>query len=213
MTIKKRIGARIKSARAEAGLTMQELADKSGTIKKSRLSNWEQGLRTPGPEEINKLSELLGVSAAFLMCLTDKKDSTKLDDQFITMLPILNEENIIKHGWKDASAKLPRLPIENELSARLSDHAFAFKITDNSMSPEFNVNDCIAVDPNIAPKPGQYALIIINDKILIRKVRHKEKSGIELIPANEDWPVVTVEDESKIKLLAFVAEHRRNFFI
>ena len=72
MDIKKEIGQRIYEARKGKGLTRKALAELTDDLKPSRISNWEYGMRTPGPEEVKQLSKALDVSPAFLMCLTEK---------------------------------------------------------------------------------------------------------------------------------------------
>ena len=68
-TIKEKIGQRIYEARKAKGLSQQGLANLTTDLKQSRINNWENGLRTPGPEEIKQLANALEVPAAFLMCL------------------------------------------------------------------------------------------------------------------------------------------------
>lgn len=70
MNYKKEIGSRIKTAREKRGWSLAELEKQTGgRLSKSRIGNYEQGTRMPGPEEANLLASALGVDAAFLMCL------------------------------------------------------------------------------------------------------------------------------------------------
>uniref|UniRef100_UPI003CED6C41 helix-turn-helix domain-containing protein n=1 Tax=Pseudomonas aeruginosa TaxID=287 RepID=UPI003CED6C41 len=72
LNIKKEIGKRILEARKAKGLTLKALGELAGGLKQTRLTNWEQGVRTPGPEEIKQLAEALNISPAYLMCLSDE---------------------------------------------------------------------------------------------------------------------------------------------
>lgn len=67
--LKGQIGQRIKQARESAGLTLQQLSDKIGYLQVSRISNYEHGRRTPGPDEAKALAMALGASAAYLLCV------------------------------------------------------------------------------------------------------------------------------------------------
>jgi transcriptional regulator with XRE-family HTH domain len=68
----RRIGERLRQARHDQGLSLSELAERTGCYSKSRISNYEQGLRRMGLEEALVLSEALGhVSATYLLCLDD----------------------------------------------------------------------------------------------------------------------------------------------
>jgi transcriptional regulator with XRE-family HTH domain len=67
-----RIGARLRQARHDLGLSLSELAECTGCYSKSRISNYEQGLRRMGLEESLILASALGtVSATWLLCLDD----------------------------------------------------------------------------------------------------------------------------------------------
>lgn len=68
--MKKIIGSRITQARKANGLTIRVLAERTG-LGAARIGNWEQGTRSPGPEEALVLSKEFGVAASWLLCLTD----------------------------------------------------------------------------------------------------------------------------------------------
>jgi transcriptional regulator with XRE-family HTH domain len=69
-----KIGLRLREARDAQKVSLAALADRTGgTLSKSRISNYEQGLRRLGIEEARILSEALGnVSATYLLCLDDE---------------------------------------------------------------------------------------------------------------------------------------------
>jgi transcriptional regulator with XRE-family HTH domain len=61
------IGAKIKRAREQAGLTQAELAKKAG-VKQARISLWESGKRQQmSLEHLRSIARALGVSADFLI--------------------------------------------------------------------------------------------------------------------------------------------------
>lgn len=68
--MKKIIGSRIMQARKANGLTIKVLAERTG-LGAARIGNWEQGTRSPGPEEAKILSKELRVAASWLLYLTD----------------------------------------------------------------------------------------------------------------------------------------------
>jgi transcriptional regulator with XRE-family HTH domain len=70
MNYKQEIGRRIRESRTKRGWSLEELAQQTGErLSKSRISNYEQGARMPGPAEVNILAQALGVDSAWLMCL------------------------------------------------------------------------------------------------------------------------------------------------
>ena len=73
MDIKKEIGYRIREARQRKGLTLKQVAEKTDYLKIARISNFEQGLRTPGLEEVKQLEGALEVSASYLLGIEEKE--------------------------------------------------------------------------------------------------------------------------------------------
>jgi transcriptional regulator with XRE-family HTH domain len=82
----RRIGQRIRASRKRCGWSLSELSKHTnGALSKSRLGNYEQGLRRPGHEEACLLAATFGtVSPSWLLCLDD--DSGALNDQETTLL-------------------------------------------------------------------------------------------------------------------------------
>ena len=76
--MKKIIGSRITQARRANNLTIKALAVRTG-LGAPRIGNWEQGTRSPGPEEAIILSIELRVAASWLLCLTDDPSGERLD--------------------------------------------------------------------------------------------------------------------------------------
>lgn len=64
-------GELIKQERKKAGLTQQELADKLG-IKFVGISQWENGLRNPKLETINRIAEALNIPISALIVNYDE---------------------------------------------------------------------------------------------------------------------------------------------
>lgn len=69
------IGRRVAELRKAKDWTLDELAKRSA-LKRSAISNYEQGARLPGPEEITLLAKAFDVSRAYLFCLDDKSDDS-----------------------------------------------------------------------------------------------------------------------------------------
>ncbi|RMX00312.1 helix-turn-helix domain-containing protein [Legionella jordanis] len=84
MNMKKIIGSRITQARKANGLTIKVLAERTG-LGAARIGNWEQGTRSPGPEEAKILSRELQVAASWLLCLTDDPRGEFMKNQIIEL--------------------------------------------------------------------------------------------------------------------------------
>ena len=65
-----KIARRITEARNLSNMEQKELARRMG-IKQQRLSNWESGLNRPSADNIFEMSDALGVSADYLLGLSD----------------------------------------------------------------------------------------------------------------------------------------------
>ncbi|MCF7985316.1 MAG: helix-turn-helix domain-containing protein [Thiohalocapsa sp.] len=72
MTLNKQIGQRLRAARTAKKLSLAELAARTKTLSKSRISNYEQGIRRMGIEEAQELAEALeDPTPSYLLCLDD----------------------------------------------------------------------------------------------------------------------------------------------
>ena len=83
---KAEIGRRIAKARAALGeregreVSLADLSKRTGgLLSKTRIGNYEQGDRMPGPAEANILAGALDVDAAYLMCLQQELNKHQLD--------------------------------------------------------------------------------------------------------------------------------------
>ena len=61
-----RFAVRLKALREKAGLSVEELAEKSG-IPRNTIFNWEGSKRSPSIEQFPQLAESLGVTIRNLM--------------------------------------------------------------------------------------------------------------------------------------------------
>jgi transcriptional regulator with XRE-family HTH domain len=69
----KKIGQRLRAARNAHGYSLADLAARTNSLSKSRISNYEQGIRRMGIEEAEELSNALdGLTPTYLLCLDDK---------------------------------------------------------------------------------------------------------------------------------------------
>ncbi len=84
MTLNKEIGQRLRAARLAHKYSLSELASRTRTLSKSRISNYEQGIRRMGIEEAQELSEALeGITPAYLLCLDETSPLSQQEWQLI----------------------------------------------------------------------------------------------------------------------------------
>lgn len=215
--IKKEIGRRILEARKARGLTLKELGELSGGLKQTRLTNWEQGTRTPGPEEIKQLAQALNVSPAYLMCLSDEKrfKETRNPSQLIPLLDYRQACEAKLHTGAEPSTHKIFISVSTELLPDLSSDAFALKIADDSMMPEMRVNDVLIIDPAISLKPGDYVAVNIADKSEVIICQYKKLSyaspEFELLTLNDNWPNIKMGDSLVIDIVGKVIQNIRSY--
>ena len=87
------IGHRLRAQRQAIGLSLSELSERTGRLSKSRISNYEQGIRRMGVEEAEALANALGtVSAAYLLHLEDEAPFTREEVELIDIYRRLSPE-------------------------------------------------------------------------------------------------------------------------
>lgn len=221
LNIKKEIGRRLLEARKAKGLTLKELGELTGGLKQTRLTNWEQGTRAPGPEEIKQLAHALDVSPAFLMCLSDEMQVKKIQSPS-HLIPLLDSRqacDVKMYINSDSDCELSNgvvfISVSTELLPELSEEAFALKMTDESMVPEIRVNDVLVIDTLISPKPGDYVVVKVANKSEVIVCQYKKLSftspEFELLTLNDNWPNIKVADGLEIDIVGKVIQKIRSY--
>ena len=199
LNIKQEIGRRIHAARKERGLTLKALGELTGNLKQTRLTNWEQGTRAPGPEEIKLLAHALEVSPAFLMCLSDEIEP-KQSNNLVQFIPLLGHEKTC-------------IPVSTLFLPELSVDAFALTMRDDSMLPEIRVHDVLIIDPSLLPKPGDFVVVKVagKDDVIVCQYRKLSYTSpeFELMTLNENWPNIKVNDDIKVSIVGKMVQSIR----
>ena len=92
MDLTKRIGQRLRAARQEQKLSLSDLSSRTNSLSKSRISNYEQGIRRMGLEEAHELSLALGtVTPTYLLCLDDKDPLSLQERQLVELFRLTDE--------------------------------------------------------------------------------------------------------------------------
>ncbi|HFK5877774.1 TPA: S24 family peptidase [Legionella pneumophila] len=217
MNIKEKIGERIFQERQAKGLTRKALAELTDDLKPSRINNWERGIRTPGPEEIKQLAEALEVAPAYLMCLTDDKQVKQEFPWLGALVPLLDAEQacdpktVIQAIREDSEQHaVSFIPLSPEISQKLGENAFAFRVQDDSMAPELKVGDVLIVDPDQVVRPGGLVVAQLRDNNEVSVRRYKQLSAgsylqeYELITTNENWASIRVDKTDGHKIIGII---------
>ncbi|HAT7877846.1 TPA: helix-turn-helix domain-containing protein [Legionella pneumophila subsp. pneumophila] len=216
LNIKKEIGKRILEARKAKGLTLKALGELAGGLKQTRLTNWEQGVRTPGPEEIKSLAQALDVSPAYLMCLSNEMPLKEAKNPS-RLIPLLDYHqacdaklHIDAIREQDKDAAIVFISVSAALLPELSDKAFALKMSDESMVPEIRFGDVLVVEPFLSPQPGNYVVVKMPDKHEAIVCQYKKLSytspECELLTLNDNWPNIKMTSDLAIEVIGKIVQ-------
>lgn len=207
------IASRLKYCR-EANHKTQEQIGKLCGVHKSTVSRWESGETDKiGLPTLALLAELYHVSVAWL----SGKDVPMIDDETVKKqhskkIPVLGRvaagypveavENII--DYEEISEEMAR-----------SGEYFALQVKGDSMLPRFADGDIVIVRKQEDIDSGDIAIMLVNgDEATIKKVQ-KFENGINLIPSNPAYDVMTFTKKEIISLpvvcLGKVVELRAKF--
>ncbi|MGI4982987.1 MAG: LexA family protein [Janthinobacterium lividum] len=96
----------------------------------------------------------------------------------------------------------------------LPESAFCLVIRGESMSPEFHEGDRIVIDPELAPRPGDFVVAKNGSqdatfkKYRPRGVSLTGQEVFELAPLNDDYPTLR-SDTEPLQIIGVMVEHRR----
>lgn len=214
MDIREQIGNRITQARKALGISIKELSSRTKTLSPARISNWEQGTRSPGPVEAKLLAQNLNVSASYILCLTDNPQGelTHSSGHTHRYIPVLTM-NDAPHARELLAGVYSKktIVIDGFNKAQHSECLFAVRVEDTSMQPDFWVDDLVVVDAQLSPKPSNYVLVYLIGKkqCVLRKYGETNECLFQLLASNELWATVSVKQKDEVELIGVVIEHRR----
>lgn len=104
-------GARIKAARKAAGMTQAELAAKLG-ISFQSVAQWENDLRNPKYETLQKIANALGITVLYLMSDPDINSLEEAQNEYSRHIDDLHWEKITENILISIYGKKRELPIK-----------------------------------------------------------------------------------------------------
>ena len=117
------VAERIRKARKDRRLTLQQLATKSG-LSISRISNYEQGRRTPGIDDIKALADGLAedpcVLSGFATSHIQNDDARTVLQVYISLNPAAKEEvmDLTLRRYREQEVRnMPRSGLQSSSSA------------------------------------------------------------------------------------------------
>jgi len=211
-----RIDRRLK----ELGWTKAELSRRSG-ISYDRINKYLRGdVDQPRGEVLEKLSETVGIPLKALLFGSEEEIQlpTRLHSQIeVYHIPLVSLSDLSKAAFGQSFSKfLQGVSATIAVDAQVNQNSFGVVIEDSSMAPEMQVDDIIICDPIAEIQPGDLVFSKIDNpkQVVFRKLRPKHadpKIGpAELIPANSDFPMLTIPPRKKGFIVGRGVRHIRN---
>ena len=193
----------LKILREKKQMTQQQLADKL-EISRSTIGMYENGSREPDFETLELIADFFNINMDRL--IGNLNPNTK------RMIPVLG---LVRAGIPiDAVEHILDYEEISEEMARQGEF-FALQIKGDSMEPKISEGDVVIVRKQPDVENGEIAIVLVNgDEATIKKVQ-KFNGGINLIPSNPAYDVMTYTNEQIEKLpihvLGKVVELRAKF--
>lgn len=200
---------KIRQLREEQGLSQQDLADKMGYKSRSAINKIELGLRDISHSKVIAFAEALGVSPAYLFGWTDDKQSGAKQG---VKIPVLGT----------VPAGIPLEAIEEildyeEIPTKMAQQGdfFALQVKGASMEPKISEGDVVIIKKQEDVDSGDIAIVMVNGYDATVKKIKKFDGGINLIPLNPDFDVMTYSNKEiidlPVRILGKVVELRAKF--
>ena len=206
----KNIGARVKKARLQRGLTQSELAKAVGKSKQL-VSAWEAGRAEILATTLALVGKSLSVDVSWL--LYGKTTGNALPSlPSGTIVPLLSPHQLLMM----ATGRLTPSKVDRRtfVHGTVSERAFATYANDDGMCPQISSGDIVTVDPDRALQSGETGLAIVfsehGEKLkspvsLIREIRFRTLVGpagrLQLVATHQIYPSVDVDNGADTILL------------
>lgn len=187
---------RMRARRLELGLSLQELANRTG-LNKSTLQRYETGQIDKLPlERAQGIARGLETSVEFILGL-DGGNVEISDVNRIYSIPVFDSVSAGFGAYADSRAVDYR-PTYISNPSDFENYLW-INVKGNSMYPKIEDGDRILVHRQDSVDSGSVAVVMIDDEAVVKKVKYG-KNWVELHSFNPDYPVRRFEDEDLLRL-------------
>ena len=212
MSLTKKTASRLRECRNKKGWTLAELASQL-SITASRYSNWEQGIRTPGNEQLVALAELFGTTPSYLAGFldhegshTDNANYVQLNQPFSVKGKLVESEQISNSSCYQTAFLMNKGLEPDKLTSII-----AF---DDSMANLICRGDEVLIDRNCqSVSHADVFAILVNDHIWLRWIRPELDGTFTIMAENTDhYPSqnYSKDDLDKLAIIGRVARVSRD---
>lgn len=218
------IHTRIKSQRLSCGMTQEALAREVG-VNRVSVSQWERGDTSPKGDNLINLAKSLGVRPEWLLfgdsCAISESATAGYRNVESAVIPQGLRVPILSYvqagQWREMCEQATAFDGSLEYVAAgvsVGSCAFGLWVRGNSMEPDFKEGDLLIVDPDEAPKAGDFVIAKNgSEEATFKKYRSRGeyddgRPRFELVPLNDDHETLST-DQTHIAIIGVVVEHRR----
>lgn len=202
---------RLEEALQKRDMKPAELSRRTG-IPEGTISQYRKGAYVPKQTKLDKISKALNASIDWLMGYDVPMPLTQEATKKGTWIPVLG---LVRAGVPmDAVEYILDYEEISEDMARQGEF-FALQIKGDSMEPRIKEGDVVIVRKQPDVENGEIAIVLVNgDEATIKKVQ-KFDGGINLIPSNPNYNVLTFSqaqiENLPVQILGKVVELRAKF--
>lgn len=203
-------GERLSESLKDSVETSYTLADKLN-LSPATISRYTNAKMMPKLATVYEISRILNINPEWLIGKSDQKHKNSLKTKS-TKIPVLGK--VIAGIPIDAVEEILDYEEISEEMARQGEF-FALQIKGDSMEPRIKENDVVIVRKQQDIDSGDVAIILVNGyEATVKKVT-KFPGGINLIPNNPSYDVITYTNEQieklPVQIVGKVVELRAKF--
>ncbi|MES0337513.1 MAG: XRE family transcriptional regulator [Candidatus Magnetobacterium sp. LHC-1] len=164
--IDQRVRSKIVRIIEQRGIKQRELAEMIGVMPQN-LNAYMTGKRGFGKKNIERIAKALNVPAEFFY---SDPDANRSRIKKARKVPLISLD---KAGMWDNDIDTMQDGYTDEWIAydATDTHAFAIKVADDAMEPEFRKNDIVIVSPSVVPTTGDFVLVKNGNNVVIRRLK------------------------------------------
>lgn len=218
------MGEKIRDARKASKLSQEEMAELVG-VARGAVSSWENGKKTPGGKNLEKIASALGVSTDYLIGReTDTKKEAlsaesnisgqRLNRDNVILVPVISP--ILKcsaghgNGYDDSGVAwdvVSQYPLfDGTLSALYSSKSLSAMYAEgDSMEPQIHDGDLIVFVHDETWIPGNIAIVRLDGKLFVKGIL-RSKNGYLLRSQNRDYADIEVGEDDDFSVVGRVVK-------
>ncbi len=209
----KLIGERIKEARKEKDMTLDDVARIVG-VAKSTIQRYEAGLiTTPKLPVLVAIANAIGVGEEWLKGISDDKAASERQEIVKDRLPVPVLGEVSAGPGKYAQDSITGYILEDASQFSKDGDYVYLRVSGDSMYPEFKDGDLVLVRCENSVNSGEYAVVMVDDEMGVVKRVVYGNDYVELQSVNPMYPPrrFSGADVEKIRIFGKVKGMKRVF--